>query len=78
MLSEHKVHFVWFSAVNACEQGNGGCDQVCTSNGYDGHQCQCFPGYELNSQGKCVGRLTFVKFCEKWKKIKYLIHYDML
>ena len=42
--------------VNECEVANGGCEQIC-NNIYGSFECDCQPGYVLNSDGfNCSGK----------------------
>ncbi len=45
---------MYISALDACEDNNGGCDQICMRDGGQGHMCTCFKGFRKD-RGVCVG-----------------------
>lgn len=42
--------------INECNQGNGGCEQLCT-NTFGSYKCSCNDGYTLDFDGvSCAGK----------------------
>ena len=42
--------------INECNQGNGGCEQICT-NTFGSYKCSCNDGYTLDFDGvSCTGK----------------------
>ena len=58
------VNYIYFvihvhSDINECSDGIHLCQQIC-NNTHGSHNCACFNGYELNTNGfSCQGRFKF-------------------
>ena len=48
-----------FEDVAKCETDNGGCDHLCVET-VDSFFCDCKPGYKLEGNSTCVGRLSLL------------------
>ena len=48
-----------FEDVAKCEEDNGGCDHLCVET-VDSFFCDCKPGYRLEGNSTCVGRLALL------------------
>ncbi|XP_031559878.1 tolloid-like protein 1 [Actinia tenebrosa] len=44
-------YITFFSERNECKVNNGGCSQICR-NTLGHYECECYPGFELHSNGK--------------------------